>query len=236
MLRFCFGSGVVLSALAIVVTIGTADDKKAPIDVRFDEKVRVEIFKGLKGDREALDRGMKICADELKVNPDNPYAMVWHGTGRIQLAQIAFRKKEMADGQKEFLAGIKELDRAVELAPKSIGTRVPRAIVYTQMFPFVPVEPVKKDLIKKAKEDLEFLETTHTEAKDWDKIGNHRRGELYLALAMLNRHTGNEEKAKGYLETLVVKNKGSKYESIASEWLKDPTKKTHNCIGCHTPE
>lgn len=229
--------GVIGLGLLALTTINAQEKNDAPPKtetVRFDKKVREDIFAGLGGDEEAMKKGMAACEEELKTNPKNGQALVWHATGLMFQARKAFSEQKMNDGFKAFRQSIKEFDQGVALEPKSPGTRIPRAIVYTATFPNIPNDAIKKDLKTKAKEDLEFLEKLHDTDQDWDNIGTHRRGELLMALAMFNRHDGQEDAAKKYLERITVVNKGSKYDKIAQEWLKDPKLKTHNCIGCHS--
>src|SRR5580704_10733105 len=48
---------------------------------RFDAQVRNDFFAGFAGNREALERAMKLCEQVLASNPKQAEAMVWHGSG-----------------------------------------------------------------------------------------------------------------------------------------------------------
>ena len=220
---------ILLAAAGAVAADGEA---KKPEPVRFDYRVRQDLFKGFAGDPEALARGVKTCEDVLATEPKHAEALVWHGSALLQMAGAAFQKGDAKTGMKNWTQGLKELDLAIKYDPENVGVRVPRASVLTAASRFVP-EAQKKPLLAKAKADWEFIYAAHK--GDLSGIGSHPRGELLFALAEVHRRTGDEAKAQDYLAKVIDQNPGSKYADEAKEWQKDVKQTAHSCIGCHTP-
>lgn len=217
-----------LVAVAALAAGSPADDPP-----RFDYAVREDIFRGLKGDKEAMARGLKGCEDVLAKDPKHAEALVWHGSGLIFQAGQAFQAGDQKAGVQKWLQSIKEMDTAVKLEPNSRGTRVPRGAVYINVAQFAP-KPQQKELIAKAKEDLEYVLGTYK--GDLSKLSDHRRGELLLALAQVGRRTGDEPAAQKYLDQLIALTPDSKWGKEAAAWKKDATQMSRNCVGCHTGE
>ena len=69
------------TGMAIVVALagGLLEGQEV---VRFDHKVREDFFAGIGGNKEALDRAMKITDEVLAKDPNHAEALVWHGSGQ----------------------------------------------------------------------------------------------------------------------------------------------------------
>lgn len=214
------------AVVAAVAVAARADDPP-----RFDYSVREDIFRGLKGNKEAMARGLKACEEVLAKDPKHAEALVWHGSGLVFQAGEAFNAKDQKTGVAKWLQGIKEMDGAVKLEPKSRGTRVPRGVVYISVIPFAP-KPQQKELLGKAKEDLEYVLGTYK--GDLSKLSDHRRGELLLALAQVARRGEDEPAAQKYLDQLIGLTPDSAWGKEAKAWKADPKKVARNCVGCHT--
>lgn len=225
---------LLLSACAVVALIspGRSDDPK-PKPARFDFLVREEIFAGFNGDAEALARGIKACDDALKDNPKHATALVWRGAAKLYQAGQFFQKGNAKDAMPIWTAALKDMDDAVELEPKNIAVRIPRA---ASLLPAAREAPpaMAKPLYAKVLEDFQF---TYDQQKNYlDKLGTHPRGELHMGLAEIYRLTGDLDKSREQLNTIVKEMPDTKYAKRANEWLaaKPDAKLTHTCIGCHT--
>jgi hypothetical protein len=222
-----------LRLAALAAGLGLLAAARADDPPRFDYSVREDIFRGLRGDKDALARGLKGCEDVLAKDPKHAEALVWHGSGLMFQAGDLFRSGDQKAGVRKWTQAIGEMDGAVKLEPNSRGTRVPRGVVYVNVAPFAP-KPQQKELAAKAKEDLEYVLGTYK--GDLSGLSDHRRGELLLALAQVGRLTGDEPAAQKYLDQLIAVSPDSKWGKEAAAWKKDPKKMTRNCVGCHTGE
>jgi hypothetical protein len=223
-----------VGSAGVALSLGAVEppaDPKPP--ERFDLKVREDFFRGFGGDAESLARGMKKCEETLAKDPKHAEALVWHGSGLLFAAGAAFQKGDTKTGLEKWTQGRREMDEAVRLDPESSGTRVPRGVVYLIYSRFVPDEPTKKDLLDKAKEDLDFVLASHK--GNLKAVGTHPRGELLFALAEAYRRTGDAAGADRFLRQIADLNRDTKYSREAEDWLNDPKRTTHTCIGCHKP-
>ena len=201
---------------------------------RFDEAVRVDLFSGFSGDDASLARGLKTCEDALKVDPKNAEALVWRGAARVYSAGQAFQNRNPLEGMKLWTSGLKDMDDAVALEPKSVGVRIPRASVLMPAARNAP-PAMGKPLLKKALEDFSLIYEMQKAKGDLEKLGQHPRGELRMGLADVYRLTGEADKSKEQLEAILKELPDTKYSKRATEWLaaKPEAKLEHNCIGCH---
>ena len=76
----------ILALAVVTVTVALAQE-------RFDMLVRQDFFAGFNGNREALERGMKITEDTLAKDPNHAEARVWHGSGILYLAGTPSRDR-----------------------------------------------------------------------------------------------------------------------------------------------
>ncbi len=202
--------------------------------VRFDHKVRQDFFAGIAGDKEALARGMKTTEEFLAQNPDHAEALVWHGSGLYSQAGELFRNGgDQAKGMELFMKGQQEMDRAVVLAPKSIGVRIPRGATYLTSTRFMGDAPFVKPLIEKGLAD--YQAAYEIQQGYLDKLGAHPLGELLFGLADGNSRVGNETKAKEFFEQIRQRLPESAYAKRAATWLetKSLPASQSGCIGCH---
>jgi hypothetical protein len=200
---------------------------------RFDFKVREDMFAGMDGDKEAFDRAMTLIADTLAADPDHAEALVWRGDGRLFLSGQAFQRGAIGEGQKLAAQGIADMDRAVALAPASIGVRIPRA---AGLMPFARAlrpfnRPEADRLTKVALGDFEF---TVAATANWNTLAEHNRGELLGALADGWLQLGDTAKANVYLDRMSAELPGSAYAHNAALRRTDPAARTPlTCLGCH---
>lgn len=202
---------------------------------RFDYKVREDFFAGLAGDREATARAMKACEQILATEPNHPEALVWHGSGLHFQAAARFQKGDFAAGQEMAARGIQEMDRAVELAPKSVAVRVPRGAYLLAASRFVPLDQ-RKMLLEKGLSDYEV--TYQAQKEEFEKLGEHSRGELLFGLAEGYARLGNNDRARSSFEQIIRDLKGTEYAKRAALWMEKgslPVEKTR-CVGCHAKE
>jgi tetratricopeptide (TPR) repeat protein len=193
------------------MALGCSSSPKAPSPVapapasapavaeRFDFKVRQDFFDGLRGDKAALDRSMKVCEDALAKNANDPEPLVWHGAGTIARASVAFRAGDPQTGIPLFTKGLAEMDRAVELAPDHVGVRIPRGAVLLATAPFTP-EPQKSSLLKRGIEDYE--KTLAIQGPRFATQTLHSREQLLYGLLDGYAALGDLDKAQSYLERM----------------------------------
>jgi hypothetical protein len=117
---------------------------------RFDMRVRNDFFAGFAGNQEALDRGMKLCEDELAQNPTNAAALVWHGSGVFFESGTYFRAGDRAKGGEFWQRGLGEMDKAVAMAPDTLGVRIPRGAVLLTASRSLPNAEMARPLIERA--------------------------------------------------------------------------------------
>jgi pimeloyl-ACP methyl ester carboxylesterase len=209
-----------------------ADGGKAVM--RFDFKVREDMFAGMDGDAESFDRAMKTIADTLAAEPDHAQALVWRGDGRLFLAGQAFRRGEIAEGRKLSDDGVADMMRAVKIAPDDLAVRIPRA---TGLEPFAagirPYDRAAADrLTRIALGDFEFALEAST--PHWGKLDEHDRGELLGALAESWLQLGDSAKAGPYLDRMIAELPGTPYAVNAALRRADATaRKPLTCLGCH---
>ncbi|MGL4424212.1 MAG: tetratricopeptide repeat protein [Gemmataceae bacterium] len=214
---------------AIMLTAGAQEPKNRE---RFDREVRADLFKGFRGDKEALARGIKGCEEALKKDPKNAEALVWHGSATSSLSGQAAQKGDFKKAMELWNTAVSEMDEAVKLEPKNIGVRVPRAATMGQLVRFSRSAEEKKKFIATMLEDFTFLHEQHK--ADFGKLGEHRQGELLMGYADALRRAEKPEEAKAVLERVTKELPETKYAERAKTWLADPKKTGHNCIGCHT--
>src|SRR5262245_44278616 len=93
---------------------------------RFDMLVREDFFAGMAGDTARFDKAMKVTEDTLAREPNHAEAKVWHGSGVLFRAGLAFQNGDMSQGMELWQKGLAEMDQAVRLSPSSISVLIPR--------------------------------------------------------------------------------------------------------------
>ena len=200
---------------------------------RFDMVIRNDLFAGLSGNREALERGLATCEKILAENPKDAEALVWHGIGTLILSRLEFQKNNAQGALALSQKGIAEMDRAVELEPENLGVRIPRGAALRdatrEMPPFMG-EP----LLEKARLDFQYVFDLQ---KDSLPRSEHPLGELLQALGDIHSRQGKLDDAARYYGMLQERLPATDYGKRAAEWLKSrqtlPAEQS-GCIGCHT--
>jgi hypothetical protein len=201
---------------------------------RFDNKVRDDMFAGMRGDKASFERAMKLIDDTLAGNPDHAQALVWRGDGRLFLAGQAFQRRAFADGIALSRQGEADMERAVILAPNDIAVRVPRA---TGLLPFarglrVADRAAADRLTRTAIDDFAFV--LAASASYWSKLDEHDRGELLGGLAEGWLQLGDRDQAAIWLDRMVAELPGTPYAQAAVLRRADPAAKASlTCLGCH---
>ncbi len=200
---------------------------------RFDHQVRNDFFAGFAGNAEAFARAMATAEATLAAEPNHAEALVWHGSGLYYQAGQAFQKGDPQKGMELSTKGIAEMDRAVALAPDSIGVRIPRGAVLLTATRFQQ-GPHVAPLLDRAMAD--YQHTYELQEKILDQLGTHPRGELLLGIADAANRLGDKEKAKRFYQRAVESLPDTVYARNAKEWLETgklaPQKA--GCLGCHS--
>ena len=199
---------------------------------RFDEIVRADFFAGFRGDATRLERGMKLCEDELAANPTNADALVWHGAGLMFLAGEAARRQDFATAGERSQRGRAEVDRADQLAPDSLSVMLVRAVVLSASAPNMRDRAQGKQMQEAAVAGFERALAIQTPYLD--RLSEHSRGELLAGLAEGWSRLGDTERSRGYLERIVKELPNTRYQARARAWLEDgPQSGPVTCLTCH---
>lgn len=200
---------------------------------RFDYLVRADFFAGFAGDKESLDRAMKLCEQTLAKNPKHAEAMVWHGGGLLFQSGQLFQKGDMQKGMELWNRGLKEMDQAVELEPNNIGVLIPRGATLIPVSRFIPPDQ-SKALLQKGVNDYEKV--LEIQKAYFANLSGHARGELLFGLAEGWQRLGNAEKGRAYFQRIVNEAAGSERQKQARVFLETGTlpANSQSCAGCHT--
>lgn len=223
---------IALFSWLLALAIAAAQPAAQPAD-RFDMLVRADFFAGFGGDAERLARGMATCERALAVDPANAEAMVWHGSGLMYQAGVAFAAGDQTRGGDLWARGLAETDAAVALAPADPGVLIPRGAVLLQATRAMPPS-VAAPLIASAVNDYERV--LEMQKDRFPSLGDHPKGELLFGLADGYARLGNAAAARRYFERLVLEAPGSGQAPRARAWLDSGTLPPMNgmtCIGCH---
>lgn len=207
--------------------------RQAPAE-RFDNQVRADMFAGLAGDRTAMDRAMKLCEETLAKDPENPEALVWHGSGSIFLGGQAMRAADYAKGGPLLAQGLREMDDAVAKAPDRIGVLIPRGATLLEYSQRDPRPAQAQAELEKGLDDYERVLVL--QKPDWQNRPLHARGELLSGLAEGWFRAGDSDKARSYMNRIVRETAGSAYATRAQDFLNasaPPKQLDWHCIGCH---
>jgi len=185
-----------LKTTVTVFSLGLAVLGLAAAQERFDMRVRNDFFAGFAGNQEALDRAMKICEEELARNPGNAAALVWHGSGVFFESRNHFRSGDRAKGMEFWERGLGEMDKAVTMAPDTLGVRIPRGAVLLTASRALPSAEMAHPLIEKGVGDFE--RALDIQKPYFDTLGTHPRGELLIGLADGYARLGKDEQATAY--------------------------------------
>lgn len=201
---------------------------------RFDFLVRGDFFAGFAGDQAALDRGMRACEDALAKNPNHAEALVWRGGGLVFLAGQSFQKGDIRKGVELWDRGLREMDRAVEIEPRSVAVLIPRGASLLTASRFVQDKAAGRELLEKAVGDYEKV--LELQKAYFARLSGHARGELLFGLAEGWVRLGDTEKARAYFQRIISECKDSGRHPQAAAWLDKGTLAGTNpmsCTGCH---
>ncbi len=199
---------------------------------RFDHKVRNQFFAGFAGNAAALAEAMKISEATLAAEPNHAEAMVWHGGGLFFQSGALFQKGDMQAAMEMMQKGTGMMDKAVELAPKNVGVRIPRGSAYLAASKGMPPQ-MGTPLLEKGVKDYE--DCWEMQKGDLSQFSEHSLGELLVGMAEGYGRLGKTEKAKEYFELAKAKLAGTAYATRAEKWLAEGklSARDSNCMGCH---
>ena len=200
---------------------------------RLDHKVRNDFFTGFAGDREALVRAMKVAGEAIAENPNHAEALVWHGAGTYFEAGLFFQKGDSQKGMELYQKALAEMNKAVELAPDSVGVRIPRGSSLLAATAFQPMDDRVRWELKSAIDDFQHiydLQKNHLE-----KLGEHPLGQLLLGLGDGYSRIGETGKAKIYFDQMEAMLPGTEYAKRAAAWKQNGklSSAEQRCYGCH---
>lgn len=225
-----------ISALALTAAVlapnGAANAQVAQPQ-RLDLAVRSDFFAGFAGDAARLTQGMETCERALADNPKHAEAMVWHGSGLLFQAGMAFQKGDMKAGGELWERGMKEMDDAVAIAPDSVAVLIPRGAVLLQATRTMSPQ-MSKPLLTKAVGDYEKV--LSLQEAIFATLGDHPKGELLFGLAEGYSRLDQPGKARQYFDRLVKDAPSSGQTPKAKQWLADgtlPKSSGLGCVGCH---
>jgi len=223
----------ILKTIVTVFGLSLAVLGLAAAQERFDMRVRNDFFAGFAGNQEALDRAMKLCEEELARNPDNAAALVWHGSGVFFESGTYFRAGDRVKGGEFWQRGLGEMDKAVTMAPDTLGVRIPRGAVLLTASRSLPNAEMAHPLIEKGVGDFE--RALEIQKPYFDTLGTHPRGELLIGLADGYARLGKDERATAYFERIRAALPGTSYAASAEKWLATKTlaPREAGCLGCH---
>ena len=221
-----------LPLVGLVAVAGAAPPATPKAEADFDKEVRANFFTGFRGDAAALAKGMAACETMLKEKPEHPQALVWHGSGLIFTAGQQFSKGDVNNGIKSWMTSIKEMDKAVALAPNEVAVRVPRGAAMTAASRFAPKDQ-QAMLLSRALSDFETV--YKQQEKKLAALSPHSRGELLMGLAENYLRSGEREKGKAVLKQVQLLCPDTAYATEATQWLAADkgAKYFHQCVGCH---
>jgi tetratricopeptide (TPR) repeat protein len=204
----------------------------APPD-RFDHKVRNDFFAGFGGNSEAFARAMKVAEETIAGNPNHAEALVWHGAGLYFDAGRAFQGGDSVKGMDLYRRGMGQMDKAVELAPYSIGVRIPRGAALLAATSMQPMDDRVRSEVKRAIDD--YQRAFDLQKGNLEKLGDHPLGQLLLGLGDGYSRLGDNDKAKTYFDMIDQKLPGSPWAKRAEAWKANGklTVAEQRCIGCH---
>ncbi len=218
--------------LALVLSVPQPSAQPAE---RFDMLVRTDFFAGFAGDRNRLAQGIAACEKVLAENPSHPEALVWHGSGLAFQAGIAFAAGQQAHGMDLWTSGMREVDRAVALAPDEVGVLIPRGAMLLSATRSMPA-PIASPLLESALGNYEHA--LELQRPVWASLGDHAKGELLFGLAEGYARLGDMDTSRRYFARIVADAPASGQTERARAFLAtgQPPSLPQNgmtCIGCH---
>jgi tetratricopeptide (TPR) repeat protein len=200
----------------------------------FSMLMRNDMFAGLAGNADALQRGLAACDKVLAENPREPEALVWRGIGGLIGAQFEMKKGNAQQALQLSQQGVEMMDRAVGIAPRDFNVRIPRGAALREATKQMP-PAIAKPLLETAKSD--FQDLFDLQKNTLDTLGAHPLGELLQALGDINSRQGNVNEAAKYYGMIPSRLPNTEYAKRAATWLatKQPLPSDQStCVGCHT--
>lgn len=218
---------------AITLLLCSFTLKVTPKDkpTRFDYLVREDFFAGFNGDTVRFAHAMKVCEDTLRVHPNHPEALVWHGSGVSFLSAMAYARGDWQRGGELWEKGNQEMDSAVALAPSSVAVIIPRAATLFAAGKNTPPQ-YARPIIEKALADYKHI--LDMEATYFHTLSPHARGEVLGALAEASLKLNDTTAAKNYFTRIQNELPKTAYASQANRWLSGKQIDGITCLGCHT--
>jgi tetratricopeptide (TPR) repeat protein len=217
-------AGVIVAALGLA-TMAVAVE-------RFDYEVRDDMFRAFGGNEAAFKNAMAKIEEMLARNPDHAEALVWRGAGTYWKAGQAYRAADAVGARALAAAAMADMDRALALAPRSIGVLIPRAAVLLVAARNQPDPARARELAARAAADYETAFSLRT--LDFARLGQHNRGEYLSGLAEAWALAGERDKSETYLRRILAELPGSPYAERASAKLGDWNYRSPlNCQSCH---
>jgi hypothetical protein len=213
-----------------------ASRPRAPAVVapRFDRIVSDDIFAGLRGDEDAMARGLARCNEALAKDALDPQPLMWHALATGFLGGKAYREGDPARGRILVEQGDREAEQAVRLAPNDVWVLVYYAMDHSARARFSSDQTAAMRLMEQATSAYEH--TAQLQAGD-RALSVHDRGELLVGLADLWSRRGDEHKARMYLTRATRELPGTVYATRSQQWLDDRTPSTpphgYTCLSCH---
>lgn len=200
--------------------------------VRYDYQVRDMFFAGVAGDQETLAKAMAITEVTLREQPEHAEAMVWHGGGLFFQSGGKFRSGDMQGAMELMQKGTAMMDKAVELAPKNIGVRIPRGSAYLTASRAMPPQ-MGQPLLAKGVADYEAAWAL--QKGDLRRFSQHGIGELWIGIADGNARLGNKDRATEFFTLIQEKLPNTAWSAKAERWFAEGklTGRDGNCVGCH---
>lgn len=194
--------------------------------------VQRDMFAGLAGNLDALNRAMAACERTLTENPKHAQALVWHGIGTMVQA---WRDPQQAPALTQ--KAIAEMDEAASLDPGDLGVRIPRGAVLMAMARQMPESPAGQGLLDRGRGDFQFAFDMQSKAGQLETIGTHPLGELLQGLGNAYSRQGKPDEAQKYYEMIRARLPDTEYAKRAAQWMDTrqplPAEQTA-CVGCHT--
>ena len=214
----------------IVLMLGLA--AAAVAQERFDYQVRDDMFRAFGGNEAAFKNAMAKIEATLAANPDHAEALVWRGAGTYWKAGQAFRDGDAAGARALAASAMADMDRAIALAPRSIGVLIPRAASLLAGARNQPDPARARDLAARAAADYETALTLRQTT--FAGLGQHNRGEYLSGLAEAWAIAGEREKSETYLRRILAELPNSPYAERAAAKLGDwGDRRALNCQTCH---
>jgi hypothetical protein len=218
---------------AALTTTATGVAHAQPAVERFDYLVREDMFKGVAGDKAALDRAMALCDARLAENPNHAEALVWHGTGLLIQAGEAFTIGDSDKGIVLNRNGLAEMARAVALRPDDVSILIPRGAVLLAVG--MGIADVQRARPYFATAVGDFEKVLALQQPYLASLSQHPKGELLASLAEGWSRLGDVEKSRLYLTRMVAELPDTPYSAAATARLDNPGENSRiTCLGCHT--